>query len=270
AGMVFPKNPRPEWSKRIGRLIEDLKLTQKGLAERLGASPTMVSRWLQGTHEPTGETYVALGNLARRPDALYFWERAGMETAQLSDANFHRTLSSLQIGFEDFNLISTRKTSRQLTSGKNAVAIPLLNVTAYGDETTPGENVSLSQAEMEEALVAPLNWCPHPENMIAMHFVGDSMFPVIAPSSIIFVDTAVKERAELDQRLIVVSHKDHGFKVARFERVAGRDLIVSANHKYRPIDVSGTSKWKILGEILWWISKDEKRPPSRSKRNGVA
>ncbi|HEV2132931.1 MAG TPA: S24 family peptidase [Terracidiphilus sp.] len=267
--MVLPKNPRPEWSERIRRLIQDLKLTQKGLAERLGASPTMVSRWLRGTHEPTGETYVALGNLARRPEGIYFWERAGMETAQLSDANSHRALFSLRVGFEDFNLISTRKTSRQLKEGKNAVAIPLLNVTAYGDETTPRENVSLSQAEMEEVLVAPLNWCPHPENMIAIHFVGDSMFPVIAPSSIIFVDTAATDRAELDQRLVVVSHKDHGFKVARFERVAGRDLIVSANHKYRPVDVSGTSKWKIAGEVLWWISKDEKRPASRSRGNGV-
>ena len=256
--------PPPEWSERIRRLRRDLNLTQKGLAERLGASPTMVSRWLQGTHEPTAETYVALGNLARRPDALYFWERAGMEMSHLQDAHFHRALSSLRVGFEDFNLVSTKKTSRQLSSGKNAVAIPLLNVIAFGDGTTPPQNISLSQAEMDEALVAPLSWCPHPENMIAMHFVGDSMLPVIAPASIIFVDTAVTERADLDQRLVVVSHKDHGFKVARFERVSGRDLIVSANHKYRPIDVSGTSRWKILGEVLWWISKDEKRPVPRS------
>lgn len=265
--MALQKNPPPEWSERIRRLLGDLNLNQKGLAERLGASPTMVSRWIQGTHEPTGETYVALGNLARRPDALYFWERAGMEISHLSDTNFHRSQVSLRIGLEDFNLISTRKTSRRLASGKNAVAIPLLNVTAYGDGNPPRENVSLSQAEMEEALVAPLTWCPHPEQMIAMHFVGDSMFPVIAPASIIFVDTAATEREQLDQRLVVVSHKDHGFKVARFERVGGRDLIVSANHKYRPIDVSSSSRWKILGEVLWWISKDEKRQASFSKRN---
>jgi SOS-response transcriptional repressor LexA len=224
----------------------------------------MVSRWLHGTHEPTAETYVALGNLARRPEALYFWERAGMEMSELQDAHFDRALSSLRIGLEDFNLISTRKTSRQFSSGKNAVAIPLLNVTAYGDETTPRQNVSLSQAEIDEALVAPLNWCSHPENMIAMHFAGDSMLPLIAPASIIVIDTAVTERADLDQRLVVVSHKDHGFKVARFERVSGRDLIVSANHKYRPIDVSGTSRWKILGEVQWWIAKDEKRSTQRA------
>jgi transcriptional regulator with XRE-family HTH domain len=261
--MVSEKSPPPEWSERIRRLLRDLDINQKELAERLGASSTMVSRWLQGTHEPTGETYVALGNLARRPDALYFWERAGLETSELPDTTFHRALSSLRIGFEDFNLISARKTSKKLSSGKNAVAIPLLNVTAYGDGTPPLENISLSQAEMEDALVAPMSWCPHPENMIAMHFAGDSMLPVISPASIIFVDTANTERAELDQQIVVVSHKDHGFKVARFERVSGRDLIVSANHKYRPIDVSGRSRWKILGEVLWWISKDEKRRASR-------
>jgi phage repressor protein C with HTH and peptisase S24 domain len=91
------------------------------------------------------------------------------------------------------------------------------------------------------------------------------MLPVIAPASIIFIDTAVTERDELDERLVVVSHKDHGFKVARFERVSGSDLIVSANHKYRPIDVGGTSRWKILGEVLWWISKDERRPATQSR-----
>jgi hypothetical protein len=32
----------------------------------------MVSRWIAGKNEPTAETYVALGNLAGRPDGNYF------------------------------------------------------------------------------------------------------------------------------------------------------------------------------------------------------
>ena len=75
-----------------------------------------------------------------------------------------------------------------LLSGKgNAVAIPLLNVTAYGDRIPPKENVSLSQIEVEDVLLAPLGWCPHPENMISMHLSGDSMSPVYSLCSIIFV-----------------------------------------------------------------------------------
>jgi phage repressor protein C with HTH and peptisase S24 domain len=130
-------------------------------------------------------------------------------------------------------------------------------MTAYGDRIPPKENVSLSQVETEDILLAPLSWCPNPEHMISMHFSGDSMYPVIPPDSIVFVDTAVTDRDKLHQRLAVVTHRDLGFKVARFQRLGGTDLLVSANHKYPPLDISNASKWKIFGEVLWWVSKDE-------------
>jgi transcriptional regulator with XRE-family HTH domain len=245
-----------EWPERIRRLLSNLQLTQAGLAERLGISPATVSRWVQGRHEPTAESYVALGNLAGRPDGAYFWERAGMDTAGLPDASFLRAISSLRVSLRDFKIVSTRKLSRQLAGKGNAVAIPLLQITAYGDDIPPQENVSLSQVEVEDVLLAPLSWCPHPENMVAMHLCGDSMAPTIAPESIIFVDTAATDRARLHQRLAVVAHRDLGFKLARFQRLSGADLLVSDNRKYSPVDVSNASKWKIFGEVLWWVSKD--------------
>jgi phage repressor protein C with HTH and peptisase S24 domain len=97
--------------------------------------------------------------------------------------------------------------------------------------------------------------------MIGIHLDGDSMLPVIAPGSILFVDTAAKERERLHQRITVVTHRDLGFKVARFQRIGGSDLLVSANHKYAPVDVSNASKWKIFGEVLWWISRDASNGP---------
>lgn len=254
--MAVERAASSEWAQRIRRLLGDLKLSQAGLAERLGVSPPTVSRWLQGRHEPTAESYVALGNLAHPPDGVYFWERAGMDTSGLLDASFLKALSSLRINLQDFRLIATKKLSRHLAGKGNAVAIPLLNVTAYGDRIPPHENVSLSQVEVEDVLLAPLDWCPHPENMISMHLVGESMFPTILPGSILFVDTAMKDRERLHQRIAVVAHRDLGFKVARFQRVGGADLLVSANYKFSPIDVSNASKWKIFGEVLWWVSRD--------------
>ncbi|HUD15215.1 MAG TPA: XRE family transcriptional regulator [Terracidiphilus sp.] len=254
--MVALKTTSPEWSNRIRRLLVDLKLTQARLGERLGVSPPTVSRWIQGRHEPTAESYIALGNLAGRPDGVYFWERAGMDTSGLQDASFLRAISSLRVSLRDFQLIAGKKVSHHLAGKGNAVAIPLLNVTAYGDRIPPKENVSLSQVEVEDVLLAPLSWCPHPENMISMHLQGDSMFPLIAPDSIIFVDTVMTDREGLNRRLTVVAHRDLGFKVARFQRLTGFDLLVSANHKYVPLDVSNASKWKIFGEVLWWISRD--------------
>jgi phage repressor protein C with HTH and peptisase S24 domain len=95
--------------------------------------------------------------------------------------------------------------------------------------------------------------------MISMHIAGDSMHPVIPSGSILFVDTASTDRNQVNERLVVASHRDLGFKVARLQRLAGSDLLVSANPKYLPVDVSNSTRWKIFGEVLWWVTKDVKQ-----------
>jgi len=259
--MALKSHSSPDWAGRIQRLIRDLQLTQAGLAERLGVSPATVSRWIQGRIEPTAQTYVALGNLAQAPENIYFWERAGMDPSGLPVASFGRTASSVRVSLRDFRLVATARVSQVLGEGGSAVAIPLLNVIAWGDRIAPHENVSLSQAEIETVLVAPLDWCPHPEQMVAMHLAGDSMDPVIPPGSIVFVDAAITDRDRLHQKLAVVMHRDQGFKLARFQRLAGTDLMVSANRRYLPLDVSNASRWRIFGEVLWWIVRDAGSAP---------
>jgi phage repressor protein C with HTH and peptisase S24 domain len=238
------------------RLIAELKLTQAALAERLGVSPATVSRWIQGKHEPTAEGYVALGNLAPRPNAAYFWERAGMDLANLPDASLRKVVSSLRVNLDELGVAGEHKVSRNLPGGSGAVAIPLLAAAAYGDQTPPSENVSLSDMEVEEMLLAPLGWCPNPDHMIGMHLEGDSMTPAISPGSILFVDTAATDRDQLDKKVVVVSHRDLGFKVARLQRLAGADLLISVNPRYMPLDISNAAKWKVFGQVLWWISRD--------------
>jgi SOS-response transcriptional repressor LexA len=187
---------------------------------------------------------------------VYFWERAGMDISGIPDTGSFRSISSLRVNLEDFRVIPSSKIERDVAGKGFAVAIPLLNVTAYGDRIPPKENVSLSRAELEEVLLAPLSWCPHPERMVAIHLSGDSMSPVIAPGSILFVDTEMVDREKLHQHIAVVSHRDLGFKVARFQRLGKTDVLVSANHKYVPVDVSNASKWGIFGEVLWWVSRE--------------
>jgi SOS-response transcriptional repressor LexA len=238
------------------RLITDLKVTQAGLSERLGVSPATVSRWIQGKHEPTAEGYVALGTLARRPDAVYFWERAGMDVSNFPDASLGKAISSMRLDLDDMQVVAGRKVTK-LGGGKtSAVAIPLLQVAAYGDRLPPRENVSLAEVEVEDVVLAPLAWCPNPEFMIGMHLEGDSMSPAIPAGSILFVDTSATERGQLDRKLVVVSHRDLGFKVARLQRLEGTDLLISANHRYMPLDVTNAAKWKVFGEVLWWVSRD--------------
>jgi transcriptional regulator with XRE-family HTH domain len=247
--------PVPEWADRILNLTNQLKVTQAGLAERLGVSPATVSRWIQGKHEPTAEGYIALGNLAPRGDAVYFWERAGMNVANLPDTGLHKLASSLRVNLDELMIIGGRKVSGQVGTG-GAAAIPLLRASAYGDRVPPRENVSLSEVEVEEMLLAPLGWCPNPEHMMGIHLEGDSMSPMIAAGSILFVDTAASDREKLDRKIVVVSHRDLGFKVARLQRLGGTDLLVSANSRYLPLDVTNAAKWKVFGEVLWWVSRD--------------
>ena len=253
---ILQKQDFPEWAARIRRLLTELQLTQAGLAERLGVSPATVSRWLKGGQEPTAQFYVTLGNLAAPPNGVYFWERAGIDSAALSDAGLRNSTFSTQVKLKDLKVISTDQSSRELSGNASAVAIPLLNVTAYGDRIPPRENVALSQVEVEEILLAPLAWCPNPNSMIAIHFDGESMLPTIPPGSILFIDTAVNDRDRLHQRIALVSHRDLGFKVARFQRISGADLLVSANHRFLPVNVTSASRWKIYGEVLWWVSRD--------------
>jgi len=252
------KAPVPEWSERILRLVDELKLTQAGLAERLGVSPATVSRWIQGKIEPTAEGYVFLGNLAPGSEGMYFWERAGIDVSNFPDASLRKATTSLQVSLQDFSIVGSRRASQQLEGRRTAVAIPLLNVSAYGDHVPPPENVTLTSAEVEDVLLAPLDWCPNPESMIGMHLVGDSMEPAIPSGSILFVDTAQTDRDRLNQKIVVVAHRDLGFKVARLQRLQGADLLISANHNYLPLDVSNASRWKLFGEVLWWMSRDLK------------
>jgi SOS-response transcriptional repressor LexA len=187
---------------------------------------------------------------------MYFWERAGIDVSNFPDASLRKAESSLRVSLQDFAVVGGQNISGQLEGKATAVAIPLLNVTAYGDRVPPADNVALSAAQVEEVLLAPLSWCPNPEQMLSMHLSGDSMTPLIPPSSILFVDLAVTDRDFLNQRIVVVAHRDLGFKVARLQRLPGADLLVSANHRYLPLDVSNASKWKIFGQVLWWVSRD--------------
>jgi transcriptional regulator with XRE-family HTH domain len=242
-------------------LILKLKVSQAGLAARIGVSPATVSRWMKGSHEPTSAAYVAMGNLAASPEGIYFWERAGIDPANVPDASLRLKLSSLQVSLQDFQIVATRKLSSEVVTDKSsAVVLPLLDIVAYGDCMPPKPHVTLSQAEVKDVLMAPLRWCPHPDEMISMRLEGDSMLPIIPPDSIIVVDTAVTERSHLHQKISVFSHRDLGFKVARLQRLSSSDILVAANYRCLPVDVTDPSKWRAIGAVLWWVSKDAMDP----------
>lgn len=249
--------PRPEWPARIAQLLRKHRLTQAELAKRLGVSTATVSRWMRGSHEPTGETYISLGNLAGSPEDIYFWERAGINTTNFPETSSRIASSSIATRLSDFKLVSGHNLSQKaLQNRADVVAIPLLNVTCYADPIPPEESVHLSEAKIEEIIAAPLAWCPHPTGMICLHVFGDSMLPLISSNSVVTVDMHVSNRKDLSGKIVLASHRDLGFKVARLQLLPTVDILVSTNHKYLPVDITSDPQWKIVGQVIWWISKD--------------
>ena len=87
---------------------------------------------------PTGEAYVSLGNLAGSPDDVYFWERAGINTMSFPGTSSRVLASSVKVRLRDFKFVSGPRLSRKtMDTTANAVAIPLLNITAYADRVPP-------------------------------------------------------------------------------------------------------------------------------------
>jgi transcriptional regulator with XRE-family HTH domain len=254
--MVMAIQAEPEWCLRIRRLVEALNLTQAALAERLGVSPATVSRWMQGKIEPTAEGYVALGNLAPRSDGVYFLERAGLNVADLADPGERRAVMSLRTRLQDLKVIAGRRGASVRDSDSDAVAVPLLKLEAAATET-PRANVNFVDAEVENTVVVPLTWCPHPEQTVAIQLADDSMVPLIPRDAILFVDTAETDRELVRGSIVVMGHRDHGLRAARLQRFGGADLLMSTNNRYSPLDVSNAAKWKVCGRVLWWIARDE-------------
>jgi len=263
--MPTPKSSGPEWSAQIRRLIGKLRLSQTKLAELVGVSPPTVTRWVRGSHEPTPASYMALANLVGPPDAVYFWERAGLAPASFPEPTLRTSLSSLRVQLKDLKIVRARKMSQETAANDSTVVlVPLLNVVAYGDECPPGPHVTLAQSKTVDVLMAPLSWCSHPESMLCMQILGDSMAPLIPPEAVLCIDTAVTDRGPLDRCIAVFSHRDHGFKVARLRRLPSSDILVSANPSCMPVDVTDPSKWKAVGEVAWWVSKDMLKPGSKA------
>ena len=260
----------PEWAARVRGLITQMGQSQEQIALRLGVSPATLSRWVNGRNEPTADRYVALGNLSKEEDRIYFWERAGIERFGAGGESMHGHESNL-VSVAAFHVVHQDRVST-LTGDEKLVAIPLLSVVAYADENVPDKLESLAGAAVQEVLTAPADWCPHPNGMIALRVHGDSMFPTIADGSIAVVDTESRDRDALNRKIVVVSHREAGIKVARLQRIGSVYLMVAANHRVLPIDVSNAAKWRVVGEVRWWISRDQGPPSEESSHepDGVA
>jgi SOS-response transcriptional repressor LexA len=243
----------PEWSRKVEALRGRLSQSQSSLAHELNTSAMTVSRWERGTQEPSAALYIQLGNLAGDPECWYFWERAGLHTADLM-----RVLpaarprpSSTRLS-PKLKIIHAGATER-LTKQRQLVVVPLLPVNA-GTHATKGDTVPrLDRVPPESMLAAPSEWCPNPASTSCLRVNGNSMAPSIQNDYIIAVDAAQVERSKLYGKIVIAWHKDKGLIVSRLQRFDGTELLMPDSREYEPVSLSADRSWRILGKVLWWI-----------------
>jgi transcriptional regulator with XRE-family HTH domain len=245
------KSELPEWATQITALREGLEINQAELARRMACSAMTISRWERGLLQPSAENYIQLGNLGNDAQAWFFWERAGIQPARiagaLSGASGFRKLAGAQ-----------KKRARGVRKGSNngssSVALPLLKafVATYGLE---GDKRSLRTIPAKETISVPARWCPNPEYTSLLPIKGHTMEPLIHDGDIIAVDSFQLERGHLYGTLVVADNQNKGLSLAYLRRIGTLDILEAGDRAYEPVILGKPSRWRIVGKVLWWISR---------------
>jgi transcriptional regulator with XRE-family HTH domain len=255
--MPARKNPAPEWVRKILQLRKRLGLNQSEFAARLNYSAMALSRWESGTHEPTAEAYVQMGNLADADESNWFWTRAGLKSADLSRM-FPQGAGVLdKVNFPDFEIVVAGSGKKRLAPKIKAslVALPVLAVHAGAHGERGDQVLDLDQAEVSEMIAAPALWCPNPAATSCLRVRGASMSPMIDDGDIVVVDCEQHDGKDLNGKIIVAWHKKTGLTLSRLLMMKGVQLLESENRDYRPISMGRDRNWRIIGKVLWWIRK---------------
>jgi transcriptional regulator with XRE-family HTH domain len=247
----------PEWSRKIVALRHALNLSQHDFAEKLNMSAMAVSRWERALLEPTARAYIRLGILSDDPLSWFFWQRAGLSTADIMrvlPAAEHR-LSREKLDTLKVVHAGPREKAPKIKP-TDFVAIPVLpvDVATLGERTE--EVKDLDQLKPESLWAAPASWCPNPAKTISLRVKGNSMSPLILNGYLIAVDTSKTSREKLRGQIIVAwSKKTRQLVVSRLLSFDHTDALVSDHREYQSVSLAAESGWRIVGKVLWWAGK---------------
>jgi SOS-response transcriptional repressor LexA len=224
-------------------------MSQSQLGEELQYSAMAVSRWERGIQEPPADCNIKLGKLAAGPDRWFFWERTGLRKTDIQNDT-----PQSKGAFSEVEVVLAGSGAKiGIAQKAQLVAIPLLQVHA-GSHGEEGDHVfDLSQSPQEEVIAAPMAWCPNPESTSCLRVKGQSMVPLIYDGDILAVDSSQTRHSELNNKIVVASHKKKGLSVSRFRHIDGVELLESDNRDYQPIPFYKDRTWQIVGKVLWLI-----------------
>lgn len=249
----------PQWSQAILNLRHRLGLSQSALGARLHYSAMAVSRWETGKQEPTSRCLIHLGNLAGQPACWMFWSRAGLDSSDIRQIFPAARATASMTTSQHFQIVQAGggpKRKRPRGAPKlQLVAVPLLQVDAGTVGQRGGQFTDFNSTGAEDVIAAPAFWCPNPQDTNCLRVKGTSMSPLINDGDIVAVDGSQRDPRELNQKIVVACHRDHGLSLARFISAEGVHLLESENREYSPVNVEKDRKWQIVGRVLWWIRK---------------
>lgn len=239
-----------EWAKRIEAARKRLKISQGELARRLQCSAMTVSRWERGLLEPSADHYVQLGKLGKT-DCWFFWERAGIQLADVMRALPERVTNRLpapQLESAHAGVAVAEEAASKM------IAVPLLKAVAGTHGTHGDRKLGLTVLEANKIMGAPADWCPNPRYTSLLRVRGHSMQPLIPDGAIVAVDSFDTNSAELDGKIVVVTNEEKGICVSRLRRYSELTVLEPENREFEPIVVDREHDWRVLGRVLWWIS----------------
>lgn len=244
----------PEWALHITALRERLEINQAELARRMDCSAMTISRWERGLLQPSAEHFIQLGNLGNKNEAWFFWEMAGIQPAKVIDALGgpapRRKLSDVphvsgNSGHESRSLASQTE---------NLVSVPVLKAIAGTQGAAGDKRSSLRSVGATSTVDVPRSWCPNPSYTSLLVVKGHAMEPLIRDGDLIAVDSFQTEKAELYGELVIAASEPTGLCVSRLRRYDTLDVLEAADRKFEAVILSRSSRGRIVGKVLWWIS----------------
>src|SRR5579872_1209785 len=242
----------PEWAKRIEKFRANLSMSQTQLGEELQYSGMAISRWERGIQEPPADIYIKIGKLAAEQDRWFFWQRAGLKKTDVQNE-----MPQPKTAFSNVEVVLAGSGAKKNNVVEEAqlVAIPLLQAQA-GSHGEEGDDVlDLNQSPREQVIAAPETWCPNPETTSCLRVKGNSMAPLIHDGDILAVDSSQTKHSDLNDKIVLASHKKKGLSVSRFRHIDGVELLESDNRECEAIMLSRDRNWQIVGKVLWLIRR---------------
>lgn len=239
---------RPEWADRLERLRQTLGISQAGLAKRLHVSAMAPSRWERGINEPPAEIYIQLGKMVGEPACWYFWEKAGLKRSDLLALTQKKKSAAAKPGLSSPIQIIPSANLRHVKAVTPMCAIPL-----YSAAPLPGRNGFATQ-EATEIVVAPRDWCKHPDETFCIRVSGEKMSPCLRDGYVIAVDQAQRDHTKLEGKMVLASHPQKGLVIHWYQTMGKSEMLLPENRDF-PAVYLAEGGWTILGKVVWWIAK---------------